>query len=251
MPLKPFRRWKAFSEELRKREDMLAYYDFQRDPNDRRDATNSEVLRNRAMTGRKYDGQLRGAVQWAQGRFPGKHALRSGYSDDDGVHINIPEECRQVTLAAWVNIETISRPIVPCCRPMVLRSPGSLHWLDLSGRKNVDRLLWFTKGMGGFSLPVFDKSGLGKWRFVAAVFDPPEASSHIISTASCLANVRSRPIRGFLKLGPTMIGAWEPLNIPCARDRRIEGRMDELMIFRSALSPDEIQKIYEGTKKEE
>ena len=72
LPLKPFHRWQAFSAELRKRPDLLAYYDFERDANDRHDAASSEVLKNRAASGEKYDGQLRGAVQWDHGRFPGK-----------------------------------------------------------------------------------------------------------------------------------------------------------------------------------
>lgn len=231
---------------------MLAYYDFQRDPNDRRDATNSEVLRNRAATGQKYDGQLRGAVQWAQGRFPGKHALHPGYSDDDGVHINIPDECRQVTLAAWVNIETISRPFNALVMSDGWEKPGNLHWQILSQGQMKCDCCGFSRTFGGISPPVFDKSGVGKWRFVAAVFDLTAGKLTFYCNAMFLSehSMGVVPPETFVRLGPTMISAWEPLSFPLGRERRLEGRMDELMIFRAALSSEEIEKIYEGTKEE-
>ena len=81
LPLKPFRRWQAFSEQLRKRGDLLAYYDFQRDPGDPRDRDGYELLRNRAPSGSKFDGRLVGSIKMgmARGRFPGKDALQFNY----------------------------------------------------------------------------------------------------------------------------------------------------------------------------
>ena len=78
LPLKPLRRWQAFSEQFRTRDDLLAYYDFQRDPGNPRDKSGYEVLRNRAATGGKFDGRLVGAIKMGmvQGRFRGKEAIR-------------------------------------------------------------------------------------------------------------------------------------------------------------------------------
>jgi hypothetical protein len=126
--------------------------------------------------------------------------------------------------------------------------PGKLHWLIYQDGRMSIGFFGFTKGVGGFSLPAFDKSGLGKWCFVAAVFDPMGGKFTNYLNGKLLNETPIEANSGTVKLGPAMIGAWEPLNIPCPRDRRIEGRMDELMIFRSALSPEEIRKIYEGTR---
>ncbi len=48
----PLSRWRTWSKELRNRDDLLAYYDFQRDEKDR------SVLRNRAATGAALDGRI-------------------------------------------------------------------------------------------------------------------------------------------------------------------------------------------------
>ena len=112
LDLTQFHKWEAFSKELRKRDDLLAYYDFQWDPNDKRDSENHELLRNKAKTaggglfGRNYDGQLWGSISMGmiEGRFPGKHAIKFD-SFQDGVRVNVPTEFKQLTLVAWVNIE--------------------------------------------------------------------------------------------------------------------------------------------------
>jgi hypothetical protein len=248
LPMKPYRHWKAFSNELRKRGDLLAYYDFQRDPNVRRDETNSEVLPNRSAAGKPYDGQLRGAVQWAKGRFAGKHAMQFGFSDDDGIHIVIPAECKQITLAAWVNLDTFSRPIITLLASDGFNVSGKLHWIAFQDGRMLTGFFGSKTEERGYSPPVFDKSGLGKWRFVAVVCDPPAGKITYYLDGKLLGEASIEADSGTIKLGSAMIGAWEPLNIPCPRDRRIEGRMDELMIFRSALPPEEMRTIYEGTR---
>jgi hypothetical protein len=60
-------RWKQFHDELCKRPDLVAYYDFQPDESDR------TILRNRAASGSALDGKIEGA-KWADGPFPGKPA---------------------------------------------------------------------------------------------------------------------------------------------------------------------------------
>ena len=106
LPLKPLRSWQAASEKLRHHDDLLVYYDFQRDPDRPRDENGYELLRNRAATGRQFDGRLIGAIAMgmAQGRFRGKDALKFDYPSD-GVRINIPGEFPQLTLVASISLE--------------------------------------------------------------------------------------------------------------------------------------------------
>ena len=65
-----FIRWKQFCDELCKRPDLVAYYDFQVDEADR------AVLRNRSASGKKLDGRIEGA-KWTDGHLPGKQAQSS------------------------------------------------------------------------------------------------------------------------------------------------------------------------------
>ncbi len=81
-PLKPFRKWQAFSQQLRQRDDLLAYYDFQRDADDPHGENGCQIMRNRAKTGPEFDGRVWGTLRaWpkdafrASTRFPGKHAV--------------------------------------------------------------------------------------------------------------------------------------------------------------------------------
>ena len=93
--LNPFRRWQAYSRELRRDPSLLAYYDFQLEEG------KPAVLHNVAANGdRSLDGVVENAT-WSDGRMPGKHALLF-QSPDDYVRINLPQKADDLTLAAWV-----------------------------------------------------------------------------------------------------------------------------------------------------
>ena len=61
-PPSSYQRWLEASRELQSRRDLLAYYDFQPDPN------NSKVLLNRSASGAKYNGEIQNAA-FVDGRF--------------------------------------------------------------------------------------------------------------------------------------------------------------------------------------
>lgn len=72
----PFRRWLAYSEQLRTDPSLLAYYDFQLKP------SRPSVLPNVAAGGdQSLDGVVENAT-WTTGRMPGKHALLFSNSAD-------------------------------------------------------------------------------------------------------------------------------------------------------------------------
>ena len=98
--LKPFRRWQAYSRELRRDPSLLAYYDFQLEEG------KPAVLRNVAANGdRSLDGVVENAT-WSDGRMIGKHALLF-QNPADYVQINLPQKTDDLTLAAWVCLESI------------------------------------------------------------------------------------------------------------------------------------------------
>ncbi len=161
--LAPFRRWQAFSEELRKRDDLVAYYDFQPDE------SNRFVLRNRAATGEQFDGRI-GNSRWVLGRFPGKYALSFG-RPTSGVHVNIPVECRQLTLAAWVRLERLTKINALLMSEgwnqrgkisLLLTPPGTLRLGYCCDGSNCPQL---------DSPVVLGSDGFGRWRMVAFAVD--------------------------------------------------------------------------------
>ena len=255
--LTQFHKWEAFSNELRQRDDLLAYYDFQYDPNDKRDAGNHQLLRNRAKTapgifGRHYDGQLWGSISMGmiEGRFPGKHALKFDWFGDT-VKIDIPVECKQMTLAAWVKVDQMSKP----CQAILMsdgwnRRPGETHWYVRKGGAinfTVARAPW----LAAESSPSdFATDGLGRWCFVAATYDSAAGKTClylddklIVQQAIDAKNGDKEPVPA--NIGAAMIGSWDHQNVPPADDRTFEGCMDELMIFNAALSAEEITRLFE------
>ena len=265
LDLTQFHRWQKFSKELCQRDDLLAYYDFQWDPDDKRDADNHELLRNKAKTaggglfGRNYDGQLSGAIEMGmiEGRFPGKHALKfEGH--DDAVRINIPVECKQLTLATWVNIEQLSKPITALLTADGWAEPGMVHWQIHDGRliggNNVGGQVMSLsvfgvtpKSFGEVSETVLDGDSLRRWRFLAATWDGPagEVAFYVDGAPAGKRTIASSTSPA--KLGQAMIGAWEPAG-RTFDTRFLEGRMDEFMIFNAALSAEEIRAMYEAEK---
>ena len=249
-------RWQTFSKELCKRDDLLAYYDFQWDPDDKRDAENHELLRNKAKTapgifGRHYDGQLWGAITMGmiEGRFPGKHALKFD-CHDDGVRVNIPIECKQMTVAAWVNVNRLERPFAALlatdgwekgCVDWVITSAGTMAF-DVNG-------VTVRGGPSQMSPPVFASDDLGQWRLVAAVCDPAAGRVAFYRDGECVGEVFTGLDSGTIAIGSAWIGAWDCKSVQRADSNRyFEGRMDELMIFNAALSTEELRRMYEDGK---
>lgn len=248
-PLKPFRRWQAFSQELRNRDDLLAYYDFQRDEDDPRDESGCQLLRNRAKNGPKFDGRLLGAVKWTQGRFPGKHALRFGESQGDGVRLNIPVECKQITVAAWVNLQEFSKPYVSLLVSDGWGQAEMLHWHLIQAGEIAFAVGGVTNPVHGeWSPSVFRKEPLGRWRFLAVSCDPAAGKIEFYCDGVLVGQRTVPPSSTAARLGSAMIGAWDDLGQYPGQDRVIEGRMDELLICNRALDRDTINDIYQAGK---
>ncbi len=226
-PLKAFRQWQAFSKNLRNRDDLLAYYDFQRDADDPRGENGCQIMRNRAKTGPKFDGLVWGTLRMgmAQGRCQGKQALQFD-NQDDGVVINIPA-CKQLTLAAWINLDE-----VPTESSSLVMSdnvpPGMCHWQIGPGAE-----------IGGPSSPALIR---GQWLFVAVAYDCVVGTAEFYFNGEPCGDMSlNGRLPPMMAIGHATIGAWNHEN---RNERVLPGRMDELMIFQSALSASEIRRLY-------
>jgi hypothetical protein len=242
LPLKPFRRWQASSEQLRKRGDLLAYYDFQRDPGDPRDRDGYEVLRNRAPSGSKFDGRLVGSTKMgmARGRFPGKDALQFRYPDD-GVRISIPGEFPRLTLVASIAIER--------CNGLagILMSddwgrPGQFHWQYVA-LGTIKFALAAPNSEIPFQFDSREAADLGRWHTWTTVYDAPAARVASYLDGRLLQQWKWADGPRLL-IGEATIGNWKPLT---AWDPRpLCGSIDEVAIFTAALGDAEIKQLQEG-----
>jgi len=252
-PLPLYQNWLNASRELQSRRDLLAYYDFQPDPN------NSKVLFNRSSTGAILNGEVQGA-RWVDGRFPGKSALEFKTARC-GVKIDLPQELTSLTLAAWVNIESLPSP--PHYHNSLIMSDGwripfAVHWYV-----KQDGLLCFAiqnqaadlfTGLGDVPNAepggwLYPKDQLNRWCMVVTTYNA-SAKQILHYFNGKLVETKSLEQSIPVKFGPSMIGTWNPMGIQGDTESTLDGRMDELMFFESVLSPEEIQKMYEDGKPE-
>jgi hypothetical protein len=239
-PLRPFRRWQAESETLRTRDGLLAYYDFQRDPDHPRDQGGYELLRNRASSGSKYDGCVRGSIRMGmtQGRFPGKDALRFAYPGD-GVRVNIPVELPRLTLAAWIALER-NDLLAGILMSDNFDRAGCVHWQFVAGSA-------YKVGSAAANFDFVVQTPVVKdftrWHLWCWVHDAPARRAIAYVDGRRLAEwPLANPLN--LKIGEATIGNWDGLYYDSARP--LGGRMDELAIFSRALGDAEIKALYES-----
>lgn len=205
-------------------------------------------MRNRAVTGPKYDGKLTGEANWDDGRFAGKHSLRFA-KPGSGVRLDIRVDCKQLTLIAWVQLD---RAPTQKMRAFLTsdswhKRGGSVHW-DIRDETTFD--LDVSTATGGSVKPwtsLFSYPGPSdRWRMFAATydmnalqgcayFDGKLVGRETLQNPS-VACIDKATIGGFNSSEPTIDN----------RDRTLGGRIDELVIFQSALSADEIARLRDG-----
>ena len=245
--LEQFYRWQAFSDELCKRDDLVDYWDFQRDKK------NPLVLRNRAPGG--HDGTIEGA-RWVPGRLPGKQALRFSYPSHR-VRVRISDKIEgssQVTLAAWVCNEDVEKPLASLLGADDRLAPDSvcLRWQI---QNSMPALLLYAEqqegqavGVGSFRRVVAED----RWSFMIVTHDLEKNKGAFYFNGE-LSNETSfsRPGHAHSKVFAPhgyMIGNSYVTNaqlLADVADPSFKGSIGELMIFNKALSSDDIGRIYE------
>ena len=255
--LTQFHRWEAFSNELRQRDDLLAYYDFQHDPNDKRDEWNHQLLRNKAKTapgifGRNYDGQLWGSISMGmiEGRFPGKTALKFDCRGDE-IRINIPVQCKQITLAAWIRLSSKTNPVNALLMSSGWNKPGQFCWQVYPEGKACFGIVdaFTTRGAGPPSHIEPAGEFCGHWRQMAVVSDSIAGKVAFYCDGQLVSEQAVAFGPSPAELGQGLIGEWDSTGSGTGNaERMFLGDLDELMIFHAALSPEEIRRMYEAGK---
>ncbi len=243
--------WKEASLDLRRDPRLVAYYDFENL------TLESRRLRNRAggEAQSEFDGGIVGA-KVADGRWAGKGAL-DFRREGDRVRFQIPGEFDALTLFAWVRIDALDRHL----NSLFLTDyfdENEIHWqISQDGTLN-----FATSPMGVVDIPnhnrrffsdqFWDPRHSGEWFFLATTADRGEGGGvvHYVN-GEALGISRGTQMHKPLprmRIGEADLGNWSDPIWPEAGIRTLNGRIDEFGIFGQALSPEEIQALYQKGK---
>ena len=206
--------------------DLIAYYPF----------TQSSQLRNEADSAIAGDGEIHGA-RWVSGRWPGKHALLFD-RDTDFVELNIPGKYRQLSFAAWVKLERFD-----FSHNALFNSngwePGDVHWTI----HRHGTMAHSYHGGNPTKTDVLKPVPTNQWVHLAATLCQ-ESGKSLTYVNGELAVTSDIIAKGFIRPGTGRIGNWlmgdrqDPAPL-----RALRGRMDELAIWKRALTKDEIEQL--------
>jgi ferric-dicitrate binding protein FerR (iron transport regulator) len=227
-----FQRWQQYEQELRQDESLLAFFPF-------RKAADESVLANGLGEDDMADGRIVGA-RWTTGRWPGKDALLFD-RDTDFAEFNIPGEHEELTIAAWVKVDRLDHVF-----NAILNSNGydlgDIH-LQLT-RQGIPR--GGVAVVGKFEETIVGKSvPLGRWTHIVSVLSM-QTRSHQIYINGVLARERRWQSDQVLRPGSCRIGNWLAVEDVGPTNRAFRGRMDELAIWRRALSNNEVKQLVEA-----
>jgi hypothetical protein len=229
-------RWRNWSDAARQDPRVLMYYSFET-------STADDLLPNEAAGTTEAAGHIIGC-QWAEGRWPSKRAL-DFKRPSDRVRFQLDGEYEAVTLAAWVRIDGLDRPL---CSLMLTDGfdSGEVHW-QFNSKGELGLAIKDTS-LNNYSRPLVDLTDLGKWIHVATTYDRQSGQVHqyfngeLIGSFTVTDTVAAR-------FGAAELANWgKSLDDIDSPIRNFNGRMDEFVLYRAALTGEEIRAMYEAGK---
>lgn len=190
-----------------------------------------------------------GIYNMVQGRWPGSRAPEfMNVGDHMKLDVGADHEWHQLTLAVWVRLDRFGEPFQSLLHTDGWSSPalvGQVHWMVTNNR--TMRLALFgnqiAPGQTGDRTysdsltPI--PSEEHRWIHLATVYDCDQKTARFYLDG-VLNNVAPQTIAYPARLGPAQIGNWN------SRDRKLSGRMDELVILGRAISDEEIRALYDA-----
>lgn len=256
--LTDFERWKTHRDSFAQDSRLLLYYTFDRE--------NRVGLIPSLLVPRNPE--LDGAVVLAEpvdGRWPGLKSALEFRRPGSRVRVNIPGEFPAFTFMCWVRIDSLDRWYNALFMADGYET-GEPHWqirndgtMILSVM--VDDSRPDPKGPPGatmrfqhlyYSPPMWDPSMSGQWLHLASVFDPAnrQVSHYVNGRRISREDIQPKYLIDTLRIGNGEVGNWgQPFREdPTFAIRNLNGRMDELAIFKSALGDEEIAKLFEESR---
>lgn len=180
-----------------------------------------------------------------QGRFPGSTALEF-LDEGDHVRFDLDAVTEHLTLMAWVRLDHNATGVNSIYHTDNWHTPGQVHWMVAEGKQM--RLAIFGQAIPDVrGWPESKRTiiqDLGRWVHLASVYDSRTGTVRFFIDGQFDSEVmleKSPPA----VLGPAQIGNWST-NMPRFGDRRLSGRLDELVILTRMLSDEEIAEWVEA-----
>lgn len=189
-----------------------------------------------------------GVYRLVQGRWPGSRAAEFvEVGDHLRLDIGGDRAWPQLTLAAWVRLDRLGAPYQSLLHTdgWSQENPGQVHWMlngdatmRLALRENV--LAPGSDEKHGFPdsrTPVLPEQG--RWVHLAVVYDSDQGTVRFYLNGR-LDDETHQSVAHPARLGPAQIGNWDQ------QDRKLSGRIDQLVVLGRALSDAEIEELHEA-----
>jgi hypothetical protein len=232
--------WQRAVEQLRRDPRVVVHYPFR----------GRQRPERRLRAANAPDGSLDGVIigcEWVNGRWPEKRALEFK-CPADRVRLTIPGEFDALTLVTWVRVDTLEHRF----NALFLTDGfevGAPHWqitdqgrLRLGICHGTDGTRWL--GTNYDSEEVFPPDQMGQWKHLAVVYDNTAGQvRHYVNGRQ--VGQEELQVNARLSVGNVELGNW---GAAYAGDRTplraLNGRMDEFVLFRAALSAEEIGALF-------
>lgn len=189
-----------------------------------------------------------GQYRLVQGRWPGSQAADfTNVGDHLPLDVGGDTDWPQLTVAAWVRLDRLGEPFQSLYHTdgWTTQNPGQVHWMIVhSGVMRLALPGWklATGAVEQHGHPESRTSVLGtegRWMHLAFVYDSTEQTArfYVDGRPDGVTQVVDAPPA---RLGPARIGNWN------RHDRKMSGRIDELVFVGRALSADEIRGLFEA-----
>ncbi|MGJ8697084.1 MAG: LamG-like jellyroll fold domain-containing protein [Verrucomicrobiaceae bacterium] len=192
------------------------------------------------------------AAEKVPGRWPGKDALDFS-PNGSRVRVTIPGEFQQITFSTWARIDSLDRQF----NALFLTDnyeEGEPHWQLTSGGE-----LFFSVRLGGDKLhhinlspSLWNHAASEQWLHLVTTFDAPSRTTVHYLNGSEISREQAPADKAVpaIRIGNAQIGNWglPTKNDPGFAVRNLNGRLDEFAIFSTALSPSQVQSLYQSGK---
>lgn len=235
--------WQTHSLATRNHPHLLAYFPMEETDSWSRDLS---VYPNHLASGAIV------AAKSVPGRWPDKHALDFS-PNGSRVRVNIPGDHQAITFSTWAKIDSLDRQY----NALFLTdnyNKGEPHWqLTEKGELFLSFGLGKGKSHHVFLSPViWDHSDSEQWLHLVSTYEVATRTCVHYLNGKEISRNQAIPEKGIeaINIGSAQIGNW---GLPTREEpefavRNLNGRLDEFTIYATALSPSEVQSLYQAGK---
>ena len=251
-----FDRWLLYRDELASDPNLIAYYTFEReswnDPIFNLSGARDAEKNGTAILAQTVDGRWKRLKPALEFRRPGSR-----------VRVNIPGEFSAFTFVCWARVDSLDRQYSALFMGDGYET-GEPHWqINEDGKLMVSVMVddarphpKYPKDSGFhklyYSPPFWDQSMSGRWVHLASVYDPQrrEVSHYVDGERIHREDIEDEYFIDRLRIGAAEIGNWsQPFRTdPRFAIRNINGQIDELAVFQTALDPEAIKGLYDRSR---